>query len=322
MAKKATTPSLIAARSAAEIKSLKRQLAAAHRHNQRLADTLDKARAARAPRKPPAAKTHRRRRGDIVRVVCGDLHGSKQDDIAVSRLLGDLKTIDPDEIILGGDMTDCGGFLAQHHTLGYVAETDYTYEDDLAQANTFLDLLAKAAPRARIEYIEGNHEARVERWAITQALKDKIDATWLIDQVSPQKHLRLAERGIPYHKRSERHDGLKIPGWIRRGKIYFTHEISSAKNAAAAALAATGGNIVYFHTHRADTFRTYLPHVGNVSAWSPGCLCERQPLWRHTRPTYWTHGYDIHLVQKSGNFLAIHVPIVSGESLLTQLLNR
>ena len=187
-------------------------------------------------------------------------------------------------------------------------------------ANTQIDAIQAAAPRAQFDYLEGNHEDRVERWAVTQALKNQRDADFLRRLVSPETLLDLKRRGIHYYRRSECHDDLTIPGWIRRGKVYFTHEISHARNAAAAAVASTGGNIVFFHTHRQDFSPLVLPAVGLVAAWNPGCLCQRQPLWRHTRPTHWTNGYAVQLVSPSGNFLHINVLIENGVSLVGNLL--
>jgi hypothetical protein len=125
---------------------------------------LEEARGMRKPPPPRPGKPRARRKDDIVRVVASDLHGMKQHAAAVQAFLGDLKVLDPDELILNGDMTDCGGFLAQHHTLGYVAEVEYSYEEDTAAANRFLDACATQAPHARLEMLEGNHEGRVERW--------------------------------------------------------------------------------------------------------------------------------------------------------------
>ena len=58
-----------------------------------------------------------------------------------------------------GDHLDCDGFLAQHHVWGFVAETEYTFEDDVA-ANVMLDSVQKICPKAKLTYLSGitNHE--------------------------------------------------------------------------------------------------------------------------------------------------------------------
>jgi len=98
------------------------------RTKNQLATAVDSAAQARKIRvAPPRAGTARHRQpGDIVRVLIPDTHGAKIDRAAVSALLADLKTLAPHEIIFLGDHVDCGGFLAQHHVMGYVAETAYS----------------------------------------------------------------------------------------------------------------------------------------------------------------------------------------------------
>jgi len=271
-----------------------------------------------APTRPSNGRVRNQR--DIVRIAFGDLHGLHADKAAFAAVLADIKRFRPHEIVLGGDMINCGGFLAQHHTLGYVAETEETYEEDVATTNAHLDAIQQAGRGARILYIEGNHEDRVERWAVTQTLRHRKDSEFLRRLVSPQYLLQLKRRGIEYFRRSEHYDGISIPGWIKRGKIFFTHAISGARHAASAAVSNAGGNVVYFHTHRPDFSALVLPNVGLVAAWNPGCLCRRQPLWRNTAPTHWAHGYAVQLVAPSGNFQHVNVLIENGVSLVGSLL--
>lgn len=120
-------------------------------------EQLKKARAARFA-KIPEVKPRYRMTGDRRIMTASDIHGAKMNVRAVAAFLGDVKQIQPDEIYLLGDIIDCGGFLAAHHIWGYVAETTYTYDDDIRAGNQFLDQLRVAAPNARISYVEGNHE--------------------------------------------------------------------------------------------------------------------------------------------------------------------
>lgn len=261
-------------------------------------------------------------RGDVLRVIIPDSHGSAIDPAAASAFLSDLKKIDPHEIVMGGDHVDCGGFLAQHHTLGYVAQTDYSYTEDIAAANTFLDAIQAAAPRARIHYIEGNHERRVETWCVTESLRNEKDAKMLRRFLAPEYMLRLKERGITYYRQSEHYMGINIPGAIRLGKCFFWHSVSTAKQAAAVNLRQFAANVVYFHTHRED-FASGVPvGKGDIGAWNFGCLCKRQPLWQHTRPTDWTTGYGVQCVSPKQNFLTIPARIVDGQSLLIPFWER
>ena len=271
---------------------------------------------------PPTPRARTSAKGDFVRIIANDVHGAMMDRQAVDAFLADLKDWDPDEIVLNGDIVECGGFLAAHHTLGYVAQTEYSWQDDIAAGNWFLDEIQKAAPRATIHFIEGNHEDRVERWIVDQTMRHGRDSEFLRTLIGPDILLRVKERGIIYHRRGAHEiEGLP-PGWIKLGKIFFVHELGGGKNAASAAAARTAGNVVFAHTHQSDESTLVLPGVGLVKAWNPGCLCVRQPLWRHSNPTNWSHGYGVQFIAPSGEFLHLNIPIWQGRSLVGSMHGR
>lgn len=255
----------------------------------------------------------------FVRIVVNDVHGSMMDRPAVEAFIQDLREWSPNEIVLNGDIIECGGFLAAHHTLGYVAQTEYSWQEDIAAGNWFLDAIQEAAPNAVIHYIEGNHEDRVERWIVDQTMRHNRDSEFLRTMLSPKTLLRLDERGVKYYERGKHHiEGLP-PGWIKLGKIFFVHELGGGKNAASKAVGTTAGNVVFAHTHQEDSSTLILPGVGLVKAWNPGCLCQKQPLWRHSNPTNWSHGYAVQFIEENGEFLHINIPIWEGRSLVGSL---
>lgn len=271
----------------------------------------------RAPSKP------RDGRADIVRIIAGDLHGMRQDPAAVSAFLADLKTWDPDEVVFLGDMLDCEGWLATHHTIGFVANCDYSYAEDSNGTNDFLDRAQDAAPHASFDYLFGNHDDRVERAIVDLTLGHRLDSATLMELWGPAAVLRLADRGITAYKRDQIYvDGLPR-GWIRKGKMCFTHDLGAkGKNAARDAVAKSAVNVTFGHTHRADSATIVFPGVGICKAFNPGCLCHMQPIYMHSDPTSWSQGYDVDFVAKSGNFQRISVPIWRGESLAGAMIER
>ena len=309
----------MAARAATD--KVRRELAAVTKDRNDLLLEYNALQAAKYP-VPPKPVTRHRRKEDFVRVIANDVHGQMMDRPAVEAFLRDLKEWDADEVVLNGDIVECGGFLAAHHTLGYVAQTSYSWQEDIAAGNWLLDEIAKAAPRAKIHYIEGNHEDRIERWIVDQTMRHQRDSEFLRTLLSPHTLLRLEERGVTYYRRGEHQIPGLPPGWIKLGKIFFVHELGGGKNAASAAVGRTAGNVVYAHTHTEDTASAVLPGVGLVKAWNPGCLCQRQPLWRHSNPTGWSHGYAVQFIAKSEEFLHINVPIWEGKSLIGQLIGK
>ena len=308
--------------SQAKIAELKREVSALRKDRELLlseyqASLKAKEKVARLAR-PRRAHANR---AETVRVCFGDVHGMRMDKGAVNALLSDLRSLDPDELVIGGDFIDCEGWLAKHHTVGFVANCDYSYQDDIAAGNWLLDELQKAAPRARIHFLMGNHDDRVQRWIVDQTLANARDAQFLLDAFGPVSLLKLKERGITVYERSGIYERGLPRGWFKLGKMYFTHELGRGKNAARDAALKTAGNVTYFHSHREDTASVVFPSVGLIKAFCPGCMSEMQPMYQHSDPTSWSQGYGIDFVAKSGNFQRVHVPIWRGESLAVAMVN-
>ena len=260
-------------------------------------------------------------RKSFCRVIVPDSHGCLIDAAACKAFLDDLEKIDPQEIVMLGDHLDCGGFLAQHHTMGYIAETRYTFEDDCSAANQFLDAIQKQAPNAAIHYLEGNHERRIETWIVDQTLRNLADAKFLHSMFSTTSVLGLNERGIRFYPQGKVNGGTNIPAIMQLGKCRFTHGIYTTKNAAKSHVDEYVCNIVFGHTHRADSY-TRRTVDDTYSAWNPGCLCVQQKYYMHSRNTHHTHGYGLQAVQGDGGFLHLNIPIIDGVSYLKPLASQ
>lgn len=254
-----------------------------------------------------------------VRVIIPDSHGEHIDWTAANAFLGDLKALNPDEIVGMGDHLDCAGTFSSHQR-SYTNELAESYQDDVEAANTFWDMV-QARSNAETYYLEGNHEAHVERWA-SRTFTSKKDADSLLDKFGPVPVLGLKRRGIKYYRRSEHYQGISIPGCIRLGKCFFVHGISHSKHAAVAHLARFGANVVFGHVHRSQAIVERTVTASGFGAWCPGTLAKLQPLYKHTEPSSWSHGYGVQFVAPSGNFLHLNVPILDGKSLLLDVAKR
>jgi predicted phosphodiesterase len=295
----------------------KHRALAAEKQADSLLAALEKARSPRAKIKATIGK---KAKGDFRRVIIPDTHGCVADPAAIAAFLGDLAHLKPSEIVMLGDHLECGGFLAQHHTLGYVAQNSYTFEDDVAATNTLLDAIQERCPGATIHYLEGNHERRIEQWCLTTAARSSVDALFLLRQFGTQQVLSLEKRGIHFYKQGCYYMDLPLPATIKLGKCHFTHGSSTAKHSSAVELVAFSGNVVSGHTHRAQQATKRPIHTGSIGAWCPGCLCKLQPLWRHTSPTDWTHGYGLQVVRSNGEFQHMNITIDNGRSFLVALM--
>jgi predicted phosphodiesterase len=257
----------------------------------------------------------------FIRAFIADTHGSHVDKDAFSAMISDLDGLNVKQSVLLGDIAECGGFLSNHHALGYVAQFDeIDYEADMADTTNIIDLIQGTSED--VIYIEGNHEHRVERWCVEMSMGHKGNANFLYRRVSPEHVLNLKERGIRYIRQGEHYDNLPVRGTIKLGNIYCTHGFSTSEHAAKKTVLRFAGNVIYGHTHRADDELKPFVNVGLVKAHCPGCLCVLSPRWRHTDPSNWTHGYTIHVVcESTGEFQQIHVPIYNGRSYMSAFVD-
>lgn len=256
----------------------------------------------------------------ITRVIIPDSHGAHIDPKAEKAFLRDLKRLRPEEIVCMGDHLDCGGTFNTHQR-NYTHEICESYDDDVNATNKFFDAIRRYAPDARWHYIEGNHEAHVERWA-SRLFSVKRDADKLLERFGPIPVLRLKEREVKYYKRSEHYMGLSIPGAIRLGKCFFVHGVSHSKHAASTHLARFGANVVFGHVHRSQATVERTVVSRGFGAWCPGTLAKLQPLYAHTAPTSWSHGYGLQFVNTAtGKFIHWNVPIFGDRSMLIETID-
>lgn len=250
----------------------------------------------------------------FVRVIIPDSHGNHIELAARDAVLRDMRKLDPLEVVGLGDHLDCAGTFSTHQR-NYTNEMAESFEDDALATNRFLDAWQKAAPRARSFLLEGNHEAHIERWASRTFFSHK-DAVGYLERNGPEAVLDLKRRGISYYKRSTHYMGLSIPGAIMLGKCVFVHGVSHSANAAAVHLARIGTNVVFGHVHRPQSMHQRTVKSAGFGAWCPGTLAKLQPLYKHTAPSSWGHGYAVQFVNPSGRFVHVNVPIHKGRSYL------
>jgi len=310
----------------ARLKAATDQLTAARAREEKLQTMIEHMRTSRIKLDLSRKGRQSKSKSTTLRVIIPDSHGCYIDQAAASAMIADIRELQPDSIIMLGDHLDCGGFLAEHHTWGYVAETDYNFADDCNATNQFLDAIQAAAPGARIEYLEGNHERRIEKWIVTGTVRGgKEIAKQLRGTFSVESVLSLAKRGIAIFKQGVFYEGCQIPGTIVRDGCYFTHGQYTSTNAAKAHLSKYSASVWYGHTHRMQSIIERTVRSGPIGAWNPGCLCILQPLWQHQNVTNWSHGHGVQIAQDvSGQrmHLNLPIPVIDGISLMPLLLGR
>lgn len=264
---------------------------------------------------PKVAKRKKLNRKYVIRVSVGDLHGNDQDLSARSAFLSDLETLNPDQLVLGGDIINCGGTFSRFHRV-HVTDFGYSYENDVAAGNDFIDECQKRAPRADISYLEGNHESRVDKWAAA-TFNGRYLAELAIDTFGAKRALHLDKRGIKYYKNNECHDGLNKPGILMLGECGYVHGYGGGKHVSYATLLDLGINVVHFHNHRSQSHVKRTAKAPAIGAWCPGCLCILQQYYNHEKPTDHTHGYNLQFEDPKNNwFSSSNIGIIDGKSLL------
>tara|TARA_R110000824_G_scaffold24247_3_gene85665 strand:- start:545 stop:1525 length:981 start_codon:yes stop_codon:yes gene_type:complete len=308
-----------------EIKSLKARVKSQGKLLDQYEKQIEEVR--KAKYKLPKSRKARSSKADYVRVVIPDTHGCYADKEAMRAFLDDVKHLKPKEVVLLGDHLDCGGFLAQHHTMGYVSEATYSYEMDCMATNSFLDELQELCPGADFHYLEGNHERRIEKYCITSAVRSgapniQREAEHLRQLYAVENVLSLDKRKIQLYRQGQFYHDLGIPATIKLGRCHFTHGCSTSVNCAKVHVERFNANVCYGHSHRADSYMIRTVSQGVIGAWNPGCLCVLQPLYLHQNVSNWSHGYGLQLVTSSGDFLHINVPIIDGKSYFVSVAER
>jgi predicted phosphodiesterase len=208
----------------------------------------------------------------------------------------------PDKIVILGDWLDGAAFSAHGHRT-FAEKAPAFVSEEIAPCNDFLDALQGRSNRP-IVYCEGNHEARVERYAVGLGGPGHD----LYKLMSPRTLLthRVNSHGKPRTKR-------KHFTWVPYlGKGVHSHHVIARERKHSSALIAIHGwstaraaarvhldkardvSVVHGHTHRAQSDQSRHRLTGRlIKAWSPGCLCDLNPTYTANSPNDWTHGFSL-----------------------------
>lgn len=181
--------------------------------------------------------------------------------------------------------------------------------DEIAGSNLAMDELDAALKRGGVArgnrwMLEGNHETRLDRYALGLAPELRPFIDW-------RDMLHLDRRGwktLPYK------ESLHI------GKLRITHDVGRAGvNAARQSLLDMGNNVVFGHTHRGQVvYQGQLDGERHVAA-TIGWLGDHNAIdYRHRDMVKrdWQHGFGVAYFLASGEFWLNFVPIVRGRCVI------
>jgi predicted phosphodiesterase len=241
-------------------------------------------------------------------VILSDLQIPFEDGPALDQALEVLHRVDPDTVVLNGDIADC------------YAESDFLKDSVRAQESipqthervrVLLDILQDVPTKI---WMGGNHEDRWRRllWSGSPTAVEMLrshqraaglDGIDLNDPVASfEKLFGMEKFGFKYYPYSHRLYFAENNLVVTHGKYVSRHSGASAKRT----WEWLGKSAIVGHTHRLGSY--LITQDGHeAGAWENGCLCQLEP--EYDDAPNWQQGFS--LVHVDGpEFHVVQVPIV------------
>jgi len=230
-----------------------------------------------------------------------DIHFPFHDERALEAALNYGHQHDPTIILLAGDILDLPN-LSTHPNLN---PRDLLEQEFLMLAE-FLEDLRTHFPKARIVWMEGNHEVRVKHFLMRKAPElfslPNMDVPGLLcSYAGPGAMMNV-----------EWIDDCRV---VRTGKLAHLHGHEflggGGVNPARWLYLRAGENAICGHFHRTSEHSEPGLNRQARGAWTTGCLCTTTPDWmRHTK---WNHGFAWIEIDQSGDFRVKNIRIIDGK---------
>ena len=218
-----------------------------------------------------------------VAVIAGDKHIPYRNDVAWAVLLKALEHLKPDIYVNTGDEF---AFSAFSRFQPVPSEWDVDLEGHYRQALEDLDEIQKRV--GHTVYIEGNHDARIEKWAA--ATREGMSAYRMLSPRIILSRGRKRFRWVPYYVPDGTYSYYRLTP-----RISVVHGWTYCKHATARHLEMSRGrSIIHGHTHRMQVEYAQDPFsLEPVEGFSAGCLCDRVPLYNTSAPVNWVNGFIV-----------------------------
>jgi len=201
---------------------------------------------------------------------CGDLQPTHDED-AIAVALAITADLNPALVILVGDNLDAAE-LGKYRTTPAYQQTTQAAIDRLT---TLCAELRDAAPNARIVWLSGNHEERLSKYVLDNA----VAAFGLRKGNAPESWPVMS---LPYLTRMDEHAVEFLPGypasafWVTdKLRVIHGDKVASGGSTAPKYLSTEKVSVIYGHIHRREyASRTREDRDGprEIMAASPGCL--------------------------------------------------
>jgi len=225
-----------------------------------------------------------------------DIHEPYSDPKALGAVERFIRHTRPSLVVLLGDNVD----FYQLSRFDQDPKRALALQEDCDKTFEAMRRFRKAAPSARIHYLQGNHEDRLRRylWGKSVALSS-------LKCLTVPELLRLKELDIRYHE----------SGQFRVKDLLFKHGNVVRKKSGFTAMAELERNWlsgVSGHTHRLS--EVYRRNKSGYYKWvEGGCLCDLNPEYARGEDFDWQHGLTWGWIERGGNRFSINTaPIVNG----------
>lgn len=220
-------------------------------------------------------------------------HDSKALNLAVEKLYHD----NVDAIVLAGDLIDCYQLSDFEKD---PRNRDFKYEIDTARA-LFKELRTRF-PKARLVYIEGNHEQRFDRY-----IRKNAPVLLGLPMTTLPEVLGLREFGVEYvgNKRVTHLGKLNVVHGHEFGKSVF-----SPVNPARGFYMRAKANVIGGHHHQTSEHAENDITGSITCAWSVGCLSDLHPQYMPLNK--WNLGFAVVEVAGNGDFAVDNMKIING----------
>ncbi|MGD9724860.1 MAG: metallophosphoesterase [Nitrospiraceae bacterium] len=225
-------------------------------------------------------------------VFISDIHLPDSIDLApVIEYIGDLQ---PETIILGGDIIDATGLHASESMKAEQVKMEW-FERDVELAYGLIANLKKVSPNSKIIYLEGNHEQRYAR--LQEKYPDLFKNTLNYRKVIS----RLVDKYVNY---------AQSDSYYKIGDVVFVHgDIFPDLHAKPYALRYSPNKVVYGHMHHFQAYTTHraLLHESSRYGVTAGCLSTLNPAWKKGMANQWVNGFISFLTDGTTTTPTVHL---------------
>ena len=215
----------------------------------------------------------------ILEMVASDIHFPYEDAAAYQLFLDVATELQPDVLILLGDIMDC--YAVSAHDKDANRGTPAAFKEELLYTRVKRNEIKERLPNARVIYKEGNHETRLSRYITKNAA-----VLSNLSCVTLPELLGLAELKIEWIGNDER---------LRVGKMWHIHgnEVAGAgMSPARLKYSRMQCSFIFGHHHQRDKHRPRAYDGSQHGAYANPCLCDLEPEYLHHAHS-WSHGFTL-----------------------------